>query len=318
MDRGVKKLYLLGHPVSHSLSPLMQNAALASLGLGDQWHYQTLDVAPEDLVATLERLEADPDVIGCNVTVPHKVAVFEWLGPDRCTDHARPFGAVNTLFRGRDDKFRGDSTDFLGSLEALFQEAFPNPLPPRVLLSYDVAILGTGGSAQTLAVGLASSGHFPRSITIFGRNIEKAARLAATLPIQYPRVDLAEQPDVSPPEHSARLLSDFAPWNQGRRSIVIQTTTVGMDSGEAPGQSPVPTSSIGAGQIAFDLVYKPHETPFLLDAKANGANIVHGINMLVGQGALALERWIHASAPSLLAGFDRESIMAVMRKALRA
>lgn len=314
MERRVKKLLLLGHPVSHSKSPVMQNAALAALGL--DWEYSTLDVLPEDLVPTLERLEADPDVIGCNVTVPHKVAVFEWLGADRCTGHSRPYHAVNTLFRGNDDKFRGDSTDFHGSLEALFEAAFAGQALSRALLPFDIAILGTGGSAQTLATGLALSGHFPRSITIFGRNHAKASRLATGLPTEYPRADLAEQPDVPRLEVDARLLSEFQDWNRGRRSIVIQTTTVGMDSGDDAGRSPVPAGSVGKGQIAFDLVYKPHETPFLLDAKAHGATIVHGIGMLVGQGALSLERWVQASAPRLLDRFDRSSIMAVMRKAL--
>ena len=290
----MKKLFLLGHPVSHSLSPAMQNAALRSLGLGD-WTYSVLDVAPEDLRETLDKLQADPDVAGCNVTVPHKIAVWDWLGASRCHAEAWRARAVNTLFRDPKDQrfFLGDSTDFMGACEALWSEGLPDRKErSRSLLGHDIAILGTGGSARSVARGLAGDDSLPRSITVFGRNLSKAQALAEQLR-SIPRGTLAEDSTVPPLQAASLPLSDFADWNRGRRSIAVQTTTVGLGSGADAGLSPVPSGSVsGPDQIAFDLVYKPHETPFLRDAASHGARTVHGIRMLVGQGAWSLEHWI--------------------------
>ena len=309
----MKKLYLLGHPVSHSLSPIMQNAAIQHFGL--DWHYETKDVLPEDLTKTLEELEADPDVIGCNVTVPHKVAAYEWLARDRCMTDARRAYAVNTLFR-RDGHFIGDSTDFQGAMAALSHVGFPGVPSGGSLLERDVAILGTGGSAQTIALGLATCHECPRSVTIFGRNLDNATRLSSMIPVE-PRGRLTVEPGMPHLRVAASHLSEFAAWNRDRPSVIFQTTTVGMDSGQAPGQSPVPPGSVHSGQIAFDLVYKPHDTPFLIDAAANGAVTVHGIDMLVGQGARSLERWILESGrDQLTAQFVVSNAISVMHSAL--
>lgn len=294
MGHAMKKLFLLGHPVSHSLSPAMQNAAFRALGL-DDWTYSVLDVPPEDLGATLEKLQADPEVVGCNVTVPHKIAVWDWLGASRCHAEAWHARAVNTLFRDPKDRrfFLGDSTDFMGACEALWSEGLPDCKErSRSLLDHDIAILGTGGSAQSVARGFARHDCAPRSITVFGRNLSKAQALADQLR-SIPRGALAEDSTVPPLQVASLPLSDFADWNTNRRSISIQTTTVGLGSGSDAGLSPVPSGSVsGPDQIAFDLVYKPHDTPFLCDAAAHGARIVHGIRMLVGQGAWSLEHWI--------------------------
>jgi shikimate dehydrogenase len=309
----MKKLYLLGHPVSHSLSPVMQNAAIRHFGL--DWEYETRDVTPENLIATLEELESDENVIGCNVTVPHKMAVYEWLGRDRCRIDARRACAVNTLFK-RNAVFIGDSTDFHGAMTALNLEGFPGVPPEGSFMGHDVAILGTGGSAQTIALGLATSHECPRSVTIFGRNLDNATRLSSMIPVE-PRGRLAVEPEMPLLRTGARHLSEFDSWNRGRSSIVIQTTTVGMESGQSPGQNPVSSGSVHSGQIAFDLVYKPHDTPFLLDAARNGATVVHGINMLVGQGTLALHRWIVASADRQIeTQFGIHNSMITMRSAL--
>ena len=311
----MKKLYLLGHPVSHSLSPIMQNAAIQHYDL--DWHYEPKDVTPENLVATLEELEADPDVIGCNVTVPHKVNVFRWCScqapgnHDIGTDASRA-NAVNTLYRN-EEQFAANSTDFQGALYALLIEGFPGLKDmTNVLSEYDIAILGTGGTAQTLSKLLAAHGTSPRSITIFGRNLSKASMLAEALRPIVIEIHAAS-PDRQEFFVESSSLSTFPEWNINRKSIVIQTTTVGMDSGEDPSQSPVPSGSVGKDQIAFDLVYKPHDTPFLIDAAKNGATIVHGINMLIGQGALAFQYWAKSSAKL---DVDHFEVAKVMRSAL--
>jgi len=313
----MKKLYLLGHPVSHSLSPIMQNEALKSLGLEGEWDYEAHAVSAEDLPAKLKQLEEDKDVIGCNVTVPHKMAVYEWLGRGRIQKlDALNACAVNTLYR-EGDHFLGDSTDFRGALMALKSEGFGLNQPDAELdlRQWDIAVIGTGGSAQTIVAGLASLECVKR-VMIFGRSMAKASAISNTVQVLSSRVSNAGEQAYCA-EIGFRALDTFAAWNVGRKSIVIQTTTVGMATGENPGQSPVPSGSVKSGQIAFDLVYKPHNTRFLLEAKAHGATLVHGINMLVGQGALSLQQWIEASAePSVRERFDLFETMATMRTAL--
>lgn len=310
------KLFLLGHPVSQSRSPAMQNAALESLGIAAR--YETLDVPPETLLETLETLDADPSVLGCNVTVPHKVSVHAWLLERGriLNPRARIAGAVNTLWRGPDGRFHGDSTDFDGAMDAILREAYQGDLQKFLddLPRRDVAILGSGGSALSIATNLVHPwegaradstrlvGPRPRSITIFARNPSKARALAEASTRTSDLVVEAE-----PLEH-------FPSWNRGRNCVVIQTTTLGMESGPEPGASPVPPSSLEPGQIAFDLVYKPHRTPFLAHAEQGGARVVHGIGMLVGQGARSLEIWCQAS--SLASGFDRGAVVRCMAQAL--
>lgn len=303
------KLFLLGHPVAQSRSPVMQNAALAFLGMDAT--YQTLDVLPEDLRGTLERLEADPSVLGCNVTVPHKIAVYDWLASRgrNLLPRALVAGAVNTLLRAPDGRFDGDSTDFDGAMGAILLEAFDSQLAEfrEAFAQTDVAILGSGGSARSIATNIVLPWEGqPKSVTVFARDLGKAGSVAdAARASMLPSL---------PVPVSAALLADFPEWNRGRRSLVIQTTTVGMETDPGAGRSPIPPGCLRTGQIAFDLVYKPHDTPFLLDAARGGATVVHGIGMLVGQGARSLQHWCSGSrsAPA----FDRSQVVRIMTQAL--
>lgn len=271
---------LLGHPVSHSLSPLLQNAAFAWAGFDAR--YATLDVPEGEVEATLSRLETDESVVGCNVTVPHKGSVYRWLLENGRTLHAsaRLFEAVNTLWRDAEGRWQGDSTDFDGFLHNLRKNVGPDGDFFRDeaafgswLMGLDVAILGAGGSARTIARGLSHGETFrPRSLHVFARSPEKAA-------------------GIVPPEH-IHPLTEFVAWNKGRPSLVVQTTTVGMASGNGAGFSPVPEDAMEPGQVACDIVYKPLETPFLSHARARGALGVSGIGMLVGQGAVSCRKWL--------------------------
>lgn len=299
------RLYLLGHPVTQSRSPAMQNPALRLLGVPAV--YETLDVLPEALEATLERLESDPAVLGCNVTVPHKVAAHAWLASRGRLLRSRSeiAQAVNTLFRGPDGLFQGDSTDFDGAISAIWREAFESDLErfQRDLSETDVGILGSGGSAQSIATNIVRPWHGarPRSVTIFARDLEKARAVANVAFWQHLHATPA-------------LLADFPAWNAGRRSLVIQTTTVGMEGGPAVGESPVP-ACLEPGQIAFDLVYKPHETRFLREARERGATVVHGIGMLAGQGAHSLAHWCSSLQPAPEFAFP--AVLETMTQALQ-
>jgi len=272
--------FLLGHPVSHSLSPLLQNAAFSWAGFDAR--YATLDVPEGEIEATLARLEADESVVGCNVTVPHKGNVYRWLLENGRTLHAsaRLYEAVNTLWRDAEGKWQGDSTDFDGFLHNLRKNVCLGGHPFRDeaafgnwLAGLDVAILGAGGSARTIARGLCNDSQFsPRTVEVFCRTPAKAV-------------------GIVPPEH-IHPLTEFVAWNKGRPSLVIQTTTVGMASGDGAGSSPVPEDALEPGQVACDIVYKPLETPFLAHARARGALGVSGIGMLVGQGAVSCRKWL--------------------------
>jgi shikimate dehydrogenase len=291
---------LLGHPVSHSLSPLLQNAAFSWAGFDAR--YAVLDVPEDELESVLSRLESDPEVVGCNVTVPHKGGVYRWLSENgrNLWPSARVFEAVNTLWRDAEGRWQGDSTDFDGFLHNLRKniriggQAFPDEASfGNWLANVDVAILGAGGSARTVARGLAlGREHRPRSLHVFARSPEKAA-------------GLAEPANV----HS---LGEFRDWNRGRRSLVVQTTTLGMESGSGAGLSPVPEDAMGLGQVACDIVYKPLETPFLAHARARGALGVTGIGMLVGQGAVSCRKWLAGAGIAK----DIFPLMDTMEKAL--
>lgn len=270
------RAYLLGHPVSQSRSPQMQNAAFAWAGFSGQ--YEALEVLPEHLETTLEHLESDASVIGCNLTVPHKLSAYRWLVANGRVLHpaATTFEAVNTLVRGPDGLWQGDSTDyegFLHNLRRCLSEEFEEQTFEEWIAEQDIAILGSGGSAQTLARGFASETRFkPHGIDLFARAPQKASGML--------------------PREQIHSLAKFPQWNRGRQSLVIQTTTVGMESGEGAGLSPIPHDAICPDQIACDIVYKPLETPFLAHARVRGALCVPGLGMLVGQGAESCRKWL--------------------------
>lgn len=312
------RLHLIGHPVGHSLSPVIQNAVFASCGL--PWTYSVLDVPPAALEERIAALEEDPEVVGCNITVPHKVAAFRFLlrrGADRLDAPARLHGAVNTLYRGANGRWRGTSTDFDGFLRGMESElpwdleslssdagiASRPDLPPAsidggepaALRGRDIAIIGSGGSAQTLATGFAFRG-YGVSLHLFARSPTKAEAVRDEVLRSAPGARLEIHP-----------LDDFAAWNAGRHSLVVQTTTVGMEPG--PAQSPVPVGSIGRDQIAYDIVYRPHATAFLAEAATHGAAVVHGIRMLVGQGAIACARWLESAESRAPAPDEIEHVM---------
>ncbi|MEN9352831.1 MAG: shikimate dehydrogenase [Fibrobacterota bacterium] len=292
------RAYLLGYPVSHSLSPLMQNAAFAWAGFSGQ--YEALEVLPEHLETTLEHLEAESTVVGCNITVPHKLSVYRWLVANGriLQPAAGIFEAVNTLVRGPDGLWQGDSTDYEGFLHNLrrsLAEELEDQTFEEWIAEQDIAILGSGGSAQTLARGFASDTRFkPHGIDIFARSPQKATGML--------------------PREQIHSLGKFPIWNRGRQSLVIQTTTVGMESGEGAGLSPVPVDAICPGQVACDIVYKPLETPFLAQARARGAITVSGLGMLVGQGAQSCQKWLAASGITK----DIFPLMDTMERALGA
>ncbi len=259
----MKRVFLLGHPLGHSVSPAMQNAAFRALGLN--WEYELFDIAPEQLARAVARLRAD-DCAGANVTLPYKVAVMDWL--DALTPEAQRVGAVNTIFK-RSGTLMGTNTDVYG-IEETLRQAMLN------LSGRPVAILGAGGAARSAAFALAGAG--AASVTLLNRTVDRAERLADCLQAAFPALDVIV--------NSKTALT--------RADLIVNATSVGMMPNASA--SPMPCAFPG-GAIAFDLVYRPLETRFLKEAARAGAQTIDGMGMLVHQGAAALNTWTGRPAP---------------------
>ena len=262
----MKYLYLFGYPLGHSISPAMQNAALAERNIRAT-RYVKNPMPPEKMADMILALRA-PHCLGANVTVPHKQTIMPHL--DELTDLAREIGAVNTVLK-RDGKLIGDNTDAYGFLQALRVRKI-SPQNARV------AILGAGGAAAAAAYALAQEG--AQEIVLLNRTLARSIELADRLNKKFPEMALA--------------LND---WDVlGEMHLVINATSVGMspnaDASPLPAQYTLPQNA-----IVYDLVYNPPLTKFLRLAKARDARIIGGLEMLVYQGARAFELWTGERAP---------------------
>jgi shikimate dehydrogenase len=260
-----KRLAVLGQPISHSRSPAMHNAALAELGLAGEWSYEAIEVAPPDFEALLRRMEGE-SFVGANVTVPHKVAALELA--DEVSEEARAIGAANTLsFSG--GRIVAENTDARGFLDSL-------PAPP---VGERVLVLGAGGSARAVAWALVREG---AQVSIWNRTPEKAERLADELGAS------------ALPSSDERLAT-------GNFKVVVNTTIVGMGgSGEgAPGLKslPIRADSLDETHQLVDLAYGTAETELARAARAHGATVVDGLEVLVRQGAASLRIWTGQDPP---------------------
>ncbi|MGI9860050.1 shikimate dehydrogenase [Moorella naiadis] len=285
---------LLGHPVGHSLSPLMHNAAFKATGL--DLVYLAFDVAPGDLPAALAGLRS----LGCrgaNVTVPHKETII--LSLDMVEPLAARIGAVNTIVH-EDRCLKGYNTDGSGFLRSLRETGF-NPDGKRVV------ILGAGGAARAVAFTLAAAGC--RRLVMVNRTLERARDLAAALArAGFSGTATFELPGTGwPGDPEAARAGEPATGLQAEVAtahLVVNTTSLGM--WPRVETSPLPPGWLQAGQWVYDLVYNPLETRFLQEARHQGCRVVAGLDMLLYQGAEAFTLWTGKDAP-----------IAVMRQALQ-
>jgi shikimate dehydrogenase len=261
---------VIGFPVKHSISPQFQQAAFDHLGLAVR--YTAHEVAPDDVASFFARLRAG-GWLGCNVTIPHKRAALE--GADELTQEAREIGAANTLIVDG-ARLVGHNTDAEGFVRALTEEARYDPR------GTDAVLLGAGGAALAVAVGLARAG--VRRLWIANRSADRAQALAARL---GGRLDTVVVP-----------LDDAALAGPLREAqLLVNSTSVGMSSGPAPDQSPVSAALLSPHLLVYDLVYNPARTPLLAAAEAAGARMLEGLPMLIYQGAASFERWTGQPAP---------------------
>jgi shikimate dehydrogenase len=262
-------VFILGHPLGHTLSPVMHNAAFRAVGLS--WTYAPLDIAPGEVKRALDILRS-PNIYGANVTVPYKEAVLPFL--DQVEKDARWLGSVNTIYR-RGGKIFGTSTDGEGFLRSL-------GFWRKRLRGSRGLLIGAGGAAKAVAGALAQSG--VKEFYIANRSLERAAQLVRSLLKHYPRLQIVS---ISPKE-GGKLLT--------RCDWVVQATAVGLKADD-----PSPLSLEGARKttLIIDLIYH-RETAFLKEARRRRLPNLGGIGMLLHQGALSFEYWTGEKAPLMV------------------
>ena len=268
---------LLGHPVSHSISPAFQQAAFDALGIDAR--YEAWETPAADLQTAVEQLRSR-SALGANVTVPHKVAVLRLI--DELDGTVEFVGAANTIVN-RDGRLHSTNTDIIGILSALAGV-------DADLAGTNVVILGAGGAARAAVVAMRQAG--VARVTIANRTEVRAEALVSLggsdLDVRTCPLDTA----------SERLRVSVA-----AARLVIQTTSLGMRHGPDKAATPIPARMMHAGQLAFDLVYTPERTPFLEAAEQAGAQTLGGLAMLIHQGAAAFRLWT-GQEPPLTVMFD--------------
>ncbi len=272
-----KPFAVLGHPIGHTLSPVMHNASMQQLGFDGI--YLALDVHPDRLMEVLPAMEL-MGFAGVNLTVPHKEVAFQGLG--NLDASARLFGAANTI-EFTEDGMVGHNTDGYGFLMAL-EEGFG-----KTVKGDSIFVLGCGGAGRATALQAAAEG--AKSLVLADIDAERIQKLNDEIRGLTPGVEIVQALE---PTEQIGLCREC--------DLVVQASPVGMKKGDP---SLLPPEAFREGQRVFDLIYMYPETAFLATARAAGADIANGLGMLLHQGARAFEIWT-GTAPSVPA----------MRKAL--
>lgn len=250
---------VIGHPIAHSKSPIIHGFWLEKLGI--EAEYRKTEVLPGGLGAYFLSRRADPDWLGCNVTIPHKIAVMDYV--EDPGDVRGRIGAMNTIACETGGPLIGTNTDAGGFLQ---------PLAKMKWKGSHALIVGAGGAARAIAYALAMLG-VPK-VTVMARDAEKGRALLAGAGLGGDVIGFTD------PLPAADLLVNSSP--------------LGM-TGQPPldlDLSPLPENA-----TVYDIVYAPLETPLLAAAKARGLAVIDGLEMLIGQAELAFDIFFDAPAP---------------------
>ncbi len=265
-----KRVVLIGHPVAHSLSATMQQAAFDAAGLDVQ--YELLDRTPLQLAAAVEELR-DESFLGANVTIPHKERVAPLM--DRVADEAQATGAVNTVTR-EGKRLIGHNTD-VGAFRVALDALVGRQKMPRTAV-----VLGAGGGARAVVHGLITDG-FQRVI-VFNRHLHRAENLVRFFGRSAAHMELKAMP-----WHESVIEAELA-----KAKVLVNASAVGLGSDV----SPIPAELLPPEMLVLDLIYTPRETRLLRDAKAAGAAAtMNGELMLLHQGAAAFQLWTGQEPP---------------------
>jgi shikimate dehydrogenase len=250
---------VIGDPIAHSKSPRIHGFWLDQCGL--RGSYRACHVRPDELRAYLAARSADPDWRGCNVTVPHKLAVLDHVADPGGVRGS--VGAANTLFRGAGSALTATNTDIAG---------FWTPLADVDLTGQPVVVIGAGGAARAILFALAQVE--VGSVTILNRNVLKASALLASFGLKGQALPLDAR---VPPA-----------------ALLVNASTLGM-----AGQPPltIDLSPLPADALVYDIVYAPLVTDLIAQAEDRGLTTIDGLDMLVGQAAVAFELFFGVAAP---------------------
>jgi shikimate dehydrogenase len=261
---------IIGDPIEHTMSPVMHNAAFRQMGV--DYLYVPFKVKQEELAKAIDGVKA-LNIRGLNVTIPHKVAVIQFL--DKLDHLAEKIGAVNTIVNDN-GVLTGYNTDGAGFLQALLEKG----IEPR---EKNTVILGAGGASRAISFSLADRG---ANLVILNRRLELdwaeelASRISQSFSKEVEALELNR-------ENLARVLD--------RADIVVNATSRGMTPNID--ETAVTSTLLKPDLTVFDIVYNPIKTRLLKEAEAAGARTVSGLDMLVWQGALAFEKWTGVKAP---------------------
>jgi shikimate dehydrogenase len=262
-----KRVVLIGHPVAHSLSGAMQQAAFDDQGIDAR--YELWDRPPIGLADAINELRGD-DFLGANVTIPHKERVVPLV--ERLTEEAHATGAVNTLTK-EGKRLLGHNTDVPGFRVALDKLVGKQKMPRSAV------VLGAGGGARAVVYGLITEG-FQR-IVVFNRHLHRAEAMVKHFGRTAAHMELRAMP-----WHESIIESELA-----KAKIVVNATSIGLTDDATP----LPGELIPPELLVFDLIYK--RTRFLREAEAAGCTVLDGELMLLHQGAAAFTLWTGKPAP---------------------
>jgi shikimate dehydrogenase len=267
------RVALLGDPVGHSRSPVMQNAAFEALGL--DWRYEAIAVPAERFTPLLRSLR-EHGFVGANVTIPHKLRALE--AADQATEVAAAVGAANTLLIGP-EAIVADNTDVEGFLGALRERAPEAPGGMRAL------VLGAGGAARAVVYALVREG--AAAVLVWNRSPERAQSLVE---------ELGAGADIP-----VRAVSRPDP---GEADLLVNATSVGMAASDAAArerddfkQLRIYADKWGDVRVVVDMVYGDRDTELSREARARGKTLVEGIDILAHQGAASFQLWTGRQAP---------------------
>ena len=259
------KLGIIGHPLGHSISAVIQKAGLESIGLDGT--YDVLDTPPEDLIPRIKYLKTN-GYDGFNVTIPLKVPMSLFL--DDIDNYANIAGCVNTVKIGSDRSFFGYNTDIYG-----FKKAIPDELN---LNGKTASILGTGGASRAAVVGLAERG--VKNIDFYTRNILNSQQLLNYVREKFPEI-----------EFNVYQIQNIRSLEES--SIVVNATPIGM-KGYMADQMPLERADLdklNPNCAVYDIVYNPSKTILIQEAQKRGLKTIGGLDMLIYQAERALEIW---------------------------
>ena len=260
---------LLGDPVNENPTGVMQEAAFAALGLN--WRYLTIEVKPDKLAEAMTGVRAF-GMQGLNLTMPHKVAVMDYL--DEIAPAAKAIGAVNTV-RREAGRLIGENTDGKGFLRGVRVDAGVGPAGKRVV------ILGAGGAARAIATELALAG--ASDLVIVNRTQARGEAMVNDL------------------HASTSANVHFEVWKgtyqvPSDADVLVNATSIGLYP-DVDGMPDVSISDVNPDMLVGDVVFYPSETRLIQAAKARGLPVLDGLSMLVYQGVLGFEMWTGKQAP---------------------